>query len=339
MELLVATFTLTNMPEKLLVTGANGFIGRALCDSLKAQGIPFNAAIRASATLPGINTFAVGDIGPETDWSAALVGCDTVIHLAARAHVMRGNSDDTLREFRHINTLGALALARQAANAGARRFVYISTIKVNGEQTEPGRPFCPNDAPFPEDAYAISKHEAEQGLFDIGRETGIEIVVIRPPLVYGLGSKANFAALVRWSGKGIPLPLGAIHNQRSFIALENLVSFLVLCADQAKSPLAANEIFLISDGEDVSTSELLHKVAAAYGNKLFLIPVPEKWLWTAARLLGKEPVAVRLLKSLAVDSSKARDLLGWRPVISMDEQLKKMARAEKFAQNSPCQSS
>jgi nucleoside-diphosphate-sugar epimerase len=180
--------------------------------------------------------------------------------------------------------------------------------------------------PAPQDAYAISKWEAEQGLMAIARETGMGVVIIRPPLVYGLDVKGNFAKLVQWVRKGIPLPFGALQNRRSLLALDNLVSFIALCADPAKSPKAANEVFLISDGEDVSTAELLRRVARAYGTKAHLIPVPPAWLRFGARLLGKSAVADRLLGSLVIDSSKARELLGWRPVVTMDEQLQKMAR-------------
>ena len=322
------------MPEKLLVTGANGFIGHALCDSLKAQGIPFHAAIRAGAPLPGINTFVVGDIGPETDWRAALVGCDTVIHLAARAHIMRESVADPRAEFRRINVQGALALARQAADAGVKRFVFISSIGVNGNHNT--QPFTENDCPAPSGYYANSKWEAEQSLTRLTLETCMELVIIRPPLVYGPNVPGNFAKLVLWSCRGIPLPFGEIHNKRSFLALDNLISFIMLCANRDKTPQAANEVFLVSDGEEISTTGILQKLSKTYQKRLYLIPVPEKWLLTLAALMGKSKVA-NLLNSLVVDSSKARKLLGWRPVISMDEQLEKMARAEKFSQNFPRQ--
>jgi nucleoside-diphosphate-sugar epimerase len=239
---------------------------------------------------------------------------------------MKDKTVDPLAEYRMVNVAGTLALARQAAEAGVRRFVFISSIKVNGELTLSGRSFLPDDTPAPEDAYAISKLEAERGLMAISRDTGIEIVIIRPPLVYGPGVKGNFAAMIRWIRRGVPLPLGAVHNRRSLVALANLVDFIVLCADRERSPRAANEVFLIADGEDVSTTELLRKVARAYGGKPRLLPVPARWMRFAAGLLGKGAVADRLLGSLVVDSLKARDLLGWRPVISMNEQLQKMAQ-------------
>jgi nucleoside-diphosphate-sugar epimerase len=220
---------------------------------------------------------------------------------------------------------GTLNLARQAAAYGVKRFVFLSSVKVNGECTLNGCAFRAADIPAPEDAYGISKLEAEQGLMDLARETGMEVVIIRPPLVYGPGVKGNFASLVRWVRKGIPLPLGVVHNKRSLVALENLVDFIALCADPERSKLAANEVFLISDGEDVSTNGLLRKVANAYSVAPRLMPIPVLWIRTVARLLGKRAVADRLLGSLVVDSSKAWDLLGWKPVVSMDEQLKNMA--------------
>lgn len=238
---------------------------------------------------------------------------------------MKEGSGDPLAEYRRVNVQGTLALARQAAQAGVRRFIFLSSIKVNGERTGNGKSFCEADLPLPEDAYGLSKLEAEQGLMPLTQETGMEIVIIRPPLVYGPGVKGNFASMVRWVRKGIPLPFGAVRNKRSLVALENLVNFITLCADPERSPRAANEVFLISDGEDVSTTELLRKVACAYGVSPRLLPVPVGLLRIAAGVLGKRAVADRLLGSLVVDSSKARELLGWKPVISMDEQLRKMA--------------
>lgn len=313
----------------VLVTGGSGFLGCAVLQALHLRGVhPLTASVRSTDVnlLPELHLKQVAGLGPDTDWKACVQGVNTVIHCAARAHVIKDKTVDPLAEYRMINVAGTLALARQAAEAGVRRFVFISSIKVNGELTLSGRRFLPDDTPAPEDAYAISKLEAERGLMAISRDTGMEIVIIRPPLVYGPGVKGNFAAMIRWISGGMPLPLGAVHNRRSLVALDNLVDLIVLCADRERSPRAANEVFLIADGEDVSTTELLRKVARAYGVKPRLLPVPAPWMRFAAGLLGKGAVADRLLGSLVVDSLKARDLLGWRPVVSMDEQLQKMAR-------------
>ena len=317
---------------RILVTGANGFVGKPLCRSLLAGGHGVRGALRRSrASLPeGIETVVVGEIGRVTDWGAALQGVEAGVHLAARGHVMRDEAADPLAEFRRVNVEGTLNLARQAAEAGVRRFVFLSSIKVNGETTREGAPFRADDPPAPEDPYAVSKREAEDGLLALARETGMAVVIVRPPLVYGPGVKGNFASLVHWVRKGIPLPFGALENRRSLVALDNLVSFIALCADPAKSPQAANEVFLISDGEDVSTPELLRRVARAHGAQARLIPVPPAWMRLGARLLGKSAVADRLLGTLAIDSSKARERLGWRPVVTMDEQLQKMAHDATF---------
>ena len=317
------------MNGSVLVTGGSGFLGCAVLQALQLRGVhPLTASVRSTNVdlLPELHLKQVAGLGPDTDWKACVQGVNTVIHCAARAHVMKDKTVAPLAEYRMVNVAGTLALARQAAEAGVRRFVFISSIKVNGELTLSGRSFLTDDTPAPEDAYAISKLEAERGLMAISRDTGMEIVIIRPPLVYGPGVKGNFAAMIRWIRRGVPLPLGAVHNRRSLVALANLVDFIVLCADRERSPRAANEVFLIADGEDVSTTELLRKVARAYGVKPRLLPVPARWMRFAAGLLGKGAVADRLLGSLVVDSSKARDLLGWRPVISMDAQLQKMAR-------------
>ncbi len=316
------------MTKGLLVTGGTGFLGQALLQKLLASGRrPLIAAVRQKKTnLPlEVRVEWVSELGSSTDWTACLEEVGVVIHCAARAHIMKEESTDPLLEYRRVNVQGTLALAEQAAKAGVHRFVYISSIKVNGERTASNTPFHAEDIPAPEDAYGISKFEAEQGLVALARNTDMEVVIIRPPLVYGPEVKGNFASMVRWLCKGMPLPLGAVHNKRSLIALENLVDFIALCADPERSPRAANEVFLISDGEDVSTTELLRKVANAYDVPPRLLPVPVIWIQALVRLLGKRAVADRLLGSLVVDSSKARDLLGWKPVVSMGEQLKKMA--------------
>lgn len=308
---------------RVLITGANGFIGRAVYTQLGQRGHAVVAAVRRPAGLQG--EFVIGEIDAGTDWTASLADCGSVIHLAARVHVMRDTATDPLAAFRAVNTEGTLNLARQAAQAGVRRFVFMSSIKVNGEATPKDRAFSEADVPAPQDAYAQSKWEAEQGLLALARQTGMEVVIIRAPLVYGPGVKGNFASLVRWVQKGVPLPLAAVNNRRSLLALDNLTDFIALCADPALSPQAANEVFLLSDGEDVSTPELLRRVAQAYAVPLRLFAMPTTMIRAAAVLLGKGAAAERLLGSLVVDSSKARQLLGWKPVTSMHAQLQKMA--------------
>lgn len=238
---------------------------------------------------------------------------------------MRESEKDSSHTFHVVNVDLTLALARRAVANGVKRFVFLSSVKVNGEHTAPEQLFRPDDRPAPQDAYALSKWEAEQGLREIAKETGLEIVVIRPPLVYGPGVKGNFATLMRWVEKGVFLPLGAVHNRRSMIALENLVSFIALCADQMSSPQAQNQVFLVSDGTPVSTTELLQKIAFAYGRPGVLMPVPVSLMRFGASLVGKRNIADRLFESLAIDDSKARSILGWKPVVSMEEQLQRMA--------------
>jgi nucleoside-diphosphate-sugar epimerase len=237
-------------------------------------------------------------------------------------HVMADTAADPLEEFRRVNVQGTLNLAQQAAAAGANRFVFVSSIKVNGESTKLGAPFKADDVPAPKDAYGVSKMEAEQGLRELAERTGLEVVIIRPPLVYGPGVKANFAAMMRWLKRGVPLPMGAIHNQRSLVALDNLVDLLVACLAH---PAAANQTFLVSDGEDVSTTELLRRMGQALGCPARLVPVPASWLKLTAAGVGKSDVAQRLCGSLQVDIEKTRRLMGWAPPISLDEGLRRAA--------------
>lgn len=310
-----------------LVTGANGFVGGNIARSLLANGASFVCAARVmpselTAKQIGLKWYAVGDISSDTDWRAALRGVQTVVHCAARAHVLQDKVADILAAYREVNMTGTLRLAQQAAAAGVKRFVFLSSIGVNGNQTTV--PFTEASTPHPCDAYSVSKFEAEQALLALAAQTGMEIVIIRPPLVYGPGAPGNFASLVRWVLRGLPLPLGSVHNQRSLIALDNLVSFVLLSADRARSPQVANQVFVVADGEDVSTSTLLRKVARAAGRPSRLLSVPPSWLRAGASVLGKRPVAERLLSNLQVDATKARTLLGWRPVVTMDEQLAKM---------------
>lgn len=308
---------------KILVTGATGFVGTRLCQVLEEEG---HEVVRVGRHVTSPSCVDIGEIGPDTDWRPALGNPDAIVHLAARVHVMQDAAIDPLAEFRRINVDGTLNLARQAAASGVARFVYVSSIKVNGESTSPTMPFRADDPPAPQDAYAVSKHEAETGLRALAQNDALEVVIVRPPLVYGPGVKGNFASLVNWVRKGVPLPLGAVCNRRSLLALDNLVDFIALCADRDRSPQAAGQVFLIADGMALSTPELFRKVACAYGVRARLIPVPERWLRMAGKLLGKSAEADRILGSLVVDISKARDLLGWRPVVTADQQLQQMAR-------------
>lgn len=308
---------------KVLVTGAIGFVGQALCARLCEMGHQVVPAVRRAKGLP--NECVVGDIDGTPDWAHGLEGSDAVVHLAARVHVMHENATDPWAAFHRTNVTATLALALQAVASGVRRFVYLSSVKVNGEATMDGQVFTEHDTPAPLDLYGRSKMEAEQGLLDIAERTGLEVVIIRSPLVYGPGVKGNFASLIKLVKTGMPLPLGAVENRRSMIALDNLVSFTALCTDVEASPNAKGQVFLVSDGEDVSTAELLRRVAKAYGCRARLFSAPVGLMYVAARLIGKGSVADRLFGSLAVDNSKARQMLGWHPPSSMDEQLKKMA--------------
>jgi nucleoside-diphosphate-sugar epimerase len=315
--------TFSQKPKTVLVSGANGFVGKALCAELFRQGHSVRAAVRsATRSVDNSEIVPVGEISGRTDWTDALSGINVVIHLAARVHVMNDTATDALAEFRRVNVDGALNLARQAVDAGVQRFIFISSIKVNGEGTQLEQPYAAEDPPAPVDPYGISKREAEDALCQLADDTGLEVVIIRPPLIYGPGVKANFQSMMRCLDKGIPLPLGAIKNRRSLLALDNLIDLIITCIYH---PAAANQTFLAGDGEDLSTPELLERMAAALGKKARLAPVPTPILMLGARLLGRQAMAQRLCGSLQVDISKARDLLGWMPPVSVDEALRKTA--------------
>ena len=272
--------------------------------------------LQVPGILPTASIEVVGDINPYTNWTNVLVGVDVVIHLAARVHIMKDEALDPLEEYRNANTLATIHLAKEAAKAGVKRFIYLSSIKVNGEETNPGQSYSEDSTPAPIDPYGVSKWEAEQALEKVCAQTGMEFVIIRPPLIYGPGVKANFQKLMGLVAKGLPLPLGAVNNQRSMLALENLVSFI---AEAMKNPLAANQRFLLSDGEDVSTTQLLRLIAKGMGKSIWLLPVPVFILRGAAQILGASSTADRLLDSLQIDSSKAHQLLHWQPPLSAEE--------------------
>jgi len=312
---------------KVLVTGGAGFVAKAVLERLFSDPI-FNVVyvtrkpLEASLSTPA--ALSVGDINGDTNWFNALQNTQMVLHLAARAHILSDKSSNPLAAFRQVNVEGTLNLAYQAAESGVKRFIFISSIGVNGNIN--ARPFSENDALNPAEPYAVSKYEAEIGLQEIAKSTGMEVVIIRPPLVYGPNAPGNLGSLLKWVNKSIPLPLGAIHNQRSLVALDNLVDFIVTCIDH---PAAANQTFLVSDGEDLSTSELLQRVGHAMGKPARLFPVPTRLLNLGAALLGKKAMAQRLCGSLQVDISKARRLLGWNPPISVDEGLRRAVQGFK----------
>jgi nucleoside-diphosphate-sugar epimerase len=312
---------------RVIVSGASGFVGRGLLANLVSNKVCEVVALSRSGreqSQTATRWIVTGGSLSDADWSGVLAGVTAIIHAAGRAHVTKERSIDPLAEYRQVNVIETLRLARLAAASGVMRFIYISSIKVNGEWTAPGAAFNASDPPAPFDAYALSKWEAEQGLTEIARQTGIEVVIVRPPLVYGPGVKANFRALMLALYRGFPLPLGAIHNRRSYAALDNLVDLLVTCIEH---PAAANQTFMVSDGEDVSTTDLLRRMGQALGNPARLIPVPKRLLTLGARLLGNPGIAQRLCGSLQVDISKTRQLLNWTPAVSVDEGLRKTAEA------------
>jgi len=305
--------------KNVLVTGATGFVGRALLERIATDGIHFPVAgSRREAAETKRGEALIPPLGPLADFSQALTDISIVVHTAARAHILQDEVVDPLDEYRQINVDGTRNLARQAAAAGVKRFIFISSIGVNGNINT--RPFTENDSPNPAEPYAQSKWEAEQGVWEIQAATGMEVVIIRPPLVYGPGAPGNFGRLVAWVEKSVPLPLGAIHNNRSLIALDNLIDLIITCLDH---PAAANEVFLAGDGEDLSTTELLRGVAKAMGKPSRLIPVPAGFLMAGASLLGKKAMAQRLLGSLQVDISKAQTVLGWQPPRTVEQGLKR----------------
>ncbi len=295
----------------VLVTGATGFVGRATCEYLISKGHAVTAAVRSPLDLQ-IPTIVVGDVGPQTDWVNALKRCDTVVHLAAHVHVMRAHPGQTA-DFYRVNTQGSERLALQAARAGVRRLIYLSSVKVNGEST-PGRAFSERDVPAPVDEYGISKAKAEERLKTIASETGIELVILRPPLVYGPGVKANFLQLLRVVNAGMPLPFSTIDNRRSLLGVGNLAHAIEGCLVH---PAAANRTFFVSDDHDVSTPGLIREIAAALGRPARLFPFPPALLHAAGRVTGRAEQIARLTGSLQIDVSALKAALGWRPLHSL----------------------
>jgi nucleoside-diphosphate-sugar epimerase len=305
----------------LLVTGASGFVGRALVKRLTADNNSVVVAVRRTdIEIPsGVKPIQVGDLLPVTDWGLSLRGVSSLVHCAARVHLFNDKSSSPLAEFRRVNVDSTANLARQAAAAGIRRFIFLSSIKVNGESTKDRPPFTADDLPAPVDPYGVSKYEAEEVLRQIAADTGMEVVIIRPPLVYGPGVKANFESMIRWLAHGVPLPLAAVtYNRRSLVALDNLVDLIVTCLNH---PAAANQTFLVSDGEDLSAADLLSRMGEALGKPARLFYTPPVLLKLGAQVLNKSGIYQRLCGSLQLDITKTSQLLGWMPPVSVNEGL------------------
>lgn len=312
-----------NFRPGILITGASGFVGGALCrDLLRDPSRIVTEVSRGSRLYASARHHAIRRLDQSTDWRGAFEAVKVVIHCAARVHVMRDDPAWALSEFRRVNVAGTEMLVKAAAQAGVKRFIFLSSVKAQGEHSLPGQPFRETDSPAPADPYGLSKLEAEAAVRSVASAEGMEFVIIRSPLVYGPGVKANFLSMMKWLDRGVPLPLGAIYNRRSMIALENLVDLIVTCIDH---PAAANQVFLVSDGEDLSTTELLQRMGQALGKPVRLLPFPVSLIKASAALVGKREVAQRLCGSLQVDISKTRDLLGWEPPVSVDEAVRRTA--------------
>lgn len=314
---------MNKIKPKLLLTGGTGFLGTALFNELnRFEVIAYGRSIPKKIDS---KCFIKGNIESYCKFDHALQKIEIVIHCAARVHIMNDQSVDPLEAFREVNTYGTLNLAQQAADAGVNRFIFISSIKVNGESTKSGCPFKPDDNFIPTDPYGLSKYEAEVGLRKIAEKTGMEVVIIRPPLVYGPGVKANFASMMKWVNKGAPLPLGGIKdNKRSLVSIENLIDLIITCIDH---PKAANQTFLVSDDDDISTSQLLSNMAKALNVPNRLLSMPSSWFILAGKLIGKPTISERLCGSLQVDVSKTKELLNWHPPYISAECMQKTADA------------
>lgn len=312
--------------KRVLVTGASSFVGQSLCSSLLAQGYEVRAAVRnANAMLStnGLDVFVVGQVGGQTDWSAALVGVDCVIHCVARAHFVRETTPGAMKSYREVNAAGTQRLAEQAAAMDVQRLVFISSIKVNGDRTERGKPFLFSDVPAPEDYYGQSKLEAEQALWVVSAQTSLEVVVVRPPLIYGAGVKGNLLRMMNCLARGVPLPLGGLCNRRSFVGLSNLVDLLLCCINH---PAAAGQTFLASDGNDLSTPQLLRLISEGLNLPARLLPMPVGLLQAVGSLAGKRGEIERLVSDLQVDIGYTRERLGWTPPMTVNDGIHEMAR-------------
>ncbi len=304
----------------MLVTGANGFVGQVLCAEAVRCGLHIRGAIRAACeSSAGIEVAVVGEIDGETDWTDALRDVEVIIHLAARVHVMRDAAADPLAEFLKVNLHGTVNLVEQAARTGVKRFVYVSSVKVNGEQTTESQTFVESDQPDPQDPYAVSKWQAEQALQRIAQDTGLEVVIVRPPLVYGPGVKGNFISLLAAIDKSMPLPLTGAHNARSLLYVGNLVDALIVCATH---PVAAGQTYLLSDGKDVSTATLVEKINQALGRNSRAFYFPRPALRAVAVMLGRAEQVDRLFGSLRVSDKKIRAELGWSPPYTLEQGLR-----------------
>jgi nucleoside-diphosphate-sugar epimerase len=310
---------------RVAVTGATGLVGQALVLALSARGYLPRAIVRAADRVfnpSNFETVTVSGIDSQTDWAAAFSAVECVVHCAGLTHLTRDIEPDSLQAYRTTNTEGTSRLAENAVECGVKRLIFLSSIKVNGEQTSKGVLLNASDTPNPEYPYGISKWEAEQALFEISLRTGLEVVIIRPPLVYGPWVKGNFLIMLKWLYSGIPMPLGAVENKRSLVGIDNLVDLIIKCTDH---PAAANQTFLVSDGQDLSTTDLLLNLGVALRKPARLFPVPTSLLWNTSQLIGKKAFATSLLGNLQVDISKTRELLDWNPAISFNEGFQKTA--------------
>lgn len=307
--------------NKILVTGSNGFVGETLCQELHAGGYDLLRSVRdSSLAVGGARYIVVDSLDADTQWRRALEGCTTVIHLAGRAHILNDKVADPLVAFRVVNVSGTLNLAEQAAAFGVSRFIFLSSIGVNGSMTS-GQPFNPDDIPLPHSPYAVSKLEAETGLLDIAKRTNLDIVIIRSPAIYGINAPGNFGLIEKFIKCGIPLPVGSIHNKRSLVAIKNLVNFIALCIDHEK---AANELFFVSDNEDLSTLEVVKLMGKLLGKKPIITKFPLVCLWFIFNILGKQKAGESLMTDLQLDIGRSREVLGWSPPFNPKELIERL---------------